>query len=78
MDPGTYKWEESIDGTVPENSVVGGVTTFGEDLCFGRVLHSGNYLTGKIHRSYGILYAPYRGQELNFRRYEVLVHVHCS
>ncbi|XP_037037066.1 uncharacterized protein LOC119074858 [Bradysia coprophila] len=75
MDTGTYEWKESRDGEVPTNAVVGGVTTDGEDLFFGRVLHGGNYIPGKIHQSHGVLYVPYRGQELNFRIYEVLVHV---
>lgn len=75
MDPGTYEWKESMDGAVPNNSVVGGVTANGEDLYFGRVVHSGHYLPGKVHQSHGVLYVPYRGQELNFRTYEVLVHV---
>lgn len=73
MDPGTYKWEEGNNGEVPINAIVGGCTINGETLYFGRIFHNGNYISGKIHPSHKVLYVPYRGQEINFRRYEVLV-----
>lgn len=75
MDPGTYKWVEGNSGEVPADAVNGGCTESGDTLYFGRVLHNGNYVPGKIHPSHKVLYVPYRGSELNFRSYEVLVEI---
>lgn len=75
MDPGTYKWEAGNSGDVPANAVNGGCTNDGETLYFGRVMHNGNYIPGKIHPSHKVLYVPYRGLEINFRSYEVLVEI---
>lgn len=75
MDPGTYQWEEDNSGQVPYNAVNAGCTSDGETLYFGRVIHNGNYIPGKVHPSHRVLYVPYRGLEINFRNYEVLVQV---
>ncbi|XP_037031459.1 uncharacterized protein LOC119070981 [Bradysia coprophila] len=75
MDPGTYRWEQGMDGEVPENAVIAGCTVEYENLYFGRTMHHGYRIPGKVHQSHGVLYVPFRGQELNYRSYEVLVHV---
>ncbi|XP_037031458.1 uncharacterized protein LOC119070979 isoform X2 [Bradysia coprophila] len=75
MDPGTYGWEQGMNGEVPENAVIAGCTVENENLFFGRTMHHGNYIPGKVHRSHGVLYVSFRGQEINFRSYEVLVHL---
>lgn len=74
MDPGTYKWEQSMNGEVPDNAVIAGCTVDCENLYFGRQMHHGNYIPGKIHPSHGVMYVAFRGQEINFQSYEVLVH----
>lgn len=76
LDPGTYDWIADKDGDVPEHSVIGGCTSYGETLYFGRVRRTvNNYLYGKIHPSHHVLYVPRRGEEIHFRNYEVLVHL---
>ncbi|KAG4068571.1 hypothetical protein HA402_004912 [Bradysia odoriphaga] len=75
MDPGTYVWEQFMHGEVSDNAVIAGCTVDYENLYFGRTMHHGNYIPGKVHRSHGVLYVPFRGQEINFQSYEVLVHV---
>lgn len=74
MDPGTYEWEPAMNGEVPDNAVIAGCTSMEERLYFGRILHHGIYIPGKVHPSHGVLYVPFRGEEINFRTYEVLVH----
>lgn len=75
MDAGTYDWVADENGNVPENAVIGGCTVTNENLYFGRVKHNGNNIPGKVHPSHRVLYVAYEGREINFSRYEVLVHV---
>lgn len=75
MDPGTYKWEEGNGGEVPVNAIIGGRTIRGESLYFGRALHNGHFLPGKVHPSHKVLYCAYRTEEINFQSYEVLVQI---
>lgn len=71
----TYKWEENKNGEVPANAVIAGYEVdTANNLYFGRVLHHGRYIPGKVQPSHG-LYVPFRGGELSFRLYEILVHV---
>lgn len=82
MDPGTYKWEVTMDGEIPANAVLAGLARDYQDLFFGRVMHNGNYIHGKVHPGhmsfqapFTALYVPYRGQEISFQSFEILVHV---
>lgn len=63
-----------MNGKIPSNSVIAGCTARGETLYFGRIMHNGNYIPGKVHPSHKVLYVPYRDQEINFSSYDVLVH----
>lgn len=66
-------WVPASNGNVPENAIVTGYTEMGEDLYTGRAQYEGILLGGKVHRSHGVLYMPFNGQEVNIKEYEVLV-----
>ncbi|XP_012288072.1 natterin-4 isoform X2 [Orussus abietinus] len=71
--PADFLWVPARNGDVPETAVKAGKTVEGEPLYVGRVFHNGVPVAGKIHRSHGVLYIPYGGEEISYREYEVLV-----
>ncbi|XP_060524350.1 natterin-3-like [Cylas formicarius] len=72
----TFDWVPAGDGHIPQDAVVGGRTSDGENLYIGRVHHEGANTVGKVHPSHGSCYIPFGGQELGFKDYEILVLKH--
>ncbi|CAL7941810.1 unnamed protein product [Xylocopa violacea] len=68
-----YHWVRDSNGHVPRHAVGAGRTSDGEMLYVGRCYVDGVPCVGKVHRSNGVLYAPYHGSEYKFKNYEVLV-----
>lgn len=68
-----YTWVESSNGKIPDNAVVGGITSGNEKLFIGRALHEDCIIPGKIHPSHKCLYIPFGGAEHAHTTYEILV-----
>jgi len=68
-------WQPCHGNAIPHNAVEGGLTRDGEKLFIGRVMHDGTFTPGKVQPSHGVLYISYAGQEMNFKDYEILVHI---
>ncbi|CAL7941809.1 unnamed protein product [Xylocopa violacea] len=68
-----YRWVHGENGYVPPNAIVVGETYYHEVLYAGRCKVEGVMCIGKVHRSQGVLYVPYRGSEHTCRQYDVLV-----
>lgn len=74
MDPGTYEWQKTKNGEVPENAIIGGVTSI-ETLYFGRCLYNETYTHGVIHQ-YGETSSYFiHGRQVYPSPYEYLVAV---
>lgn len=69
---GTFVWEFSMGGVLPEGAVACGQTADGEPLYVGRALHQGTQTPGKVQLSHGCLYIPINGEEVSICTYEVL------
>jgi len=66
-------WISSSDGNVPSGAVQGGADSSGEKLFIGRAWHDGSLTIGKIHKSHGVCYVPFGGEEHRHSDYEALV-----
>ncbi|XP_067006447.1 uncharacterized protein [Anabrus simplex] len=66
-------WQPGAFGNVPPKALPVGVTSSPEPLYYGRVIHDGALIPGKIQPSLRKCFVPYGGKELLFDMYEVLV-----
>jgi len=66
-------WLPASNGEVPSGAFQGGQDESGEMLYIGRAHHEGTLTIGKVHRSHGVCYVPYGGDEHAHNDYEVLV-----
>lgn len=73
-----FQWIQSSNGHVPQNAVVGGRTSSGEQLYVGRASHCGVITPGKVHASHGCIYIPFAWKEHRVTNYEVLVNNNSS
>nr|BAN20465.1 conserved hypothetical protein [Riptortus pedestris] len=66
-------WKEAYGGDIPSEAIRVGQTAHGEFLFVGRTFHEGTLTVGKVHPSHGVLYIPFGGREISYRKYEILV-----
>lgn len=70
---GTFVWEPSANGMLPEGAVEIGHTVNGEKLYTARCMYQGSQTPGRLQCSHGCLYIAFQGAEISVAEYEVLV-----
>ena len=66
-------WARGKNGHVPSGALLAGKNKDGEALYVGRAWHSGSLVSGRVHPSHRLLYVSFGGEEISFRKYEILV-----
>lgn len=73
VNTGGFTWQESSNGHVPPNAIIGGKTATGEILYVGRAKHGSLTIPGKVHPSHRCIYYPCDWKEHAKTTYDVLV-----
>ncbi|XP_062548425.1 uncharacterized protein LOC134213404 [Armigeres subalbatus] len=67
------KFVKSHGNNLPIGAIRGGYSEYGEPLFIGRVKVKEGYVVGKVQPSHGVCYIPYRGKEIAYKKYEILM-----
>ncbi|EAT41102.1 AAEL007246-PA [Aedes aegypti] len=67
------RFVKSQGNHLPIGAIRGGYSEYGEPLFIGRVKMKEGYIVGKVQPSHAVCYIPYRGKEIAYKKYEILV-----
>ncbi|XP_058453081.1 uncharacterized protein LOC131431406 [Malaya genurostris] len=67
------KFIASRENYIPVGAIRGGYSEFGEPLFIGRVQLGNQFIIGKVQPSHKVCYVPYRGKEVAYKEFEILI-----